>query len=152
MEPVNNFTSHKNTSSRVTSFFPKLLERQFPIESMNLRYKKTAQDFGKRLSVRVNNLNPSVKKITCKSTTTQISKRIIAEAKALLQPKDWTIAQIAHARALNFLPTLINYFIRMANTNPSLLRARIAPYITPTSNELSERVSLYHQILTVTSP
>lgn len=126
MEPLNNFTSHKNAPSRVTSFFLELLERQFPIEGTERPLQlKTAQDFAKRLSVHVNHLNRSVKEVTGKSTTTHISERIIAEAKALLQHTDWTIAEIAHALGFEYPTYFNNYFKRMTNTYPSSLRAQI---------------------------
>jgi hypothetical protein len=75
----------KNAAQRITSVFLEFLERQLPIESVEHPLQlKTAQDFASNLSVHVNHLNSSVKKITGKSTTTLITDRMSHEAKTLL--------------------------------------------------------------------
>lgn len=46
MQPTENFFKHKNASSRITSLFLELLERQFPIETKNEPLAlKTPQDY-----------------------------------------------------------------------------------------------------------
>ena len=107
IQPLENYSTNKNASYRITNVFLELLERQFPIESANHPLQlKTAQDFAKSLTVHVNHFNRSVKEVTGKSTTTHIAERIITEAKAFLQHTDWNIAEIAYALVLNTPPTL----------------------------------------------
>jgi AraC family transcriptional regulator, transcriptional activator of pobA len=127
MQPSESHHKHKNASSRITSVFLELLERQFPIESTNNPLQlKTANDFAKNLSVHVNHLNRAVKEITGKSTTTHIAERIIAEAKALLQHTDWTIAEIAYALGFEYPTYFNNYFKRITGSIPSSLRLETA--------------------------
>jgi AraC family transcriptional regulator, transcriptional activator of pobA len=124
LQPSENFDQYKNAASRITSVFLELLERQFPIEGTDRPLQlKTAQDYAKNLSLHVNHLNRSVKEITGKSTTTHIAERIIAEAKALLQHTDLTIAEIAYALGFEYPTYFNNYFKRMTSTNPTALRA-----------------------------
>ncbi|WP_291108838.1 helix-turn-helix domain-containing protein [Dysgonomonas sp. UBA7710] len=61
-------------------------------------------------------------KITGKSTTTHITERIIAEAKALLQHTDWNIAEIAYALGFEYPTYFNNFFKRQTGTNPKSLR------------------------------
>jgi AraC-like DNA-binding protein len=70
---------------------------------------KTAQDYANNLNVHVNYLNRAVKEITGKSTTTHITERIVAEAKALLQHTGWNIAEIAYALGFEYPTTLITF-------------------------------------------
>ncbi|SRR6266542_3844297 len=124
LQPSENYDQHKNAASRITSVFLELLERQFPIESPNYPLQlKTAQDYANKLAVHVNHLNHSVKEVTGKSTTTHIAERIIAEAKALLQHTNWTIAEIAYALGFDYPTYFNNYFKRLTGTNPTSLRA-----------------------------
>ena len=84
MQPFNPATVSHNASSRISSLFTDLLERQFPIESpvqqVNLR---TTVDFATQLSIHVNHLNKALKDTTGKSTSALIAKRIVQEAKTL---------------------------------------------------------------------
>jgi AraC-like DNA-binding protein len=126
MQPTDIFFKHKNASSRITSLFLELLERQFPIESPNRPLGlKTAQDFAQGLSVHTNHLNRSVKEITGKPTTAHIAERIINEAKALLQHTDWSIADIAYALGFEYPTYFNNYFKRITGTIPKSLRTQI---------------------------
>ncbi|NQX39246.1 AraC-type DNA-binding protein [Pedobacter steynii] len=124
MQPTENFFKHKNASSRITSLFLELLERQFPIESpkqpLSLR---TAQDYANGLAVHVNHLNRSVKEVTGKSTTTHVSERVISEAKALLIHTDWSIADIGYALGFEYPTYFNNFFKRITGTIPKSLRA-----------------------------
>ena len=48
LQPSENFDQHRNASSRITSVFLELLERQFPIEDTERPLQlKTAQDYAK---------------------------------------------------------------------------------------------------------
>jgi AraC family transcriptional regulator, transcriptional activator of pobA len=124
LQPSENYGQNKNAASRLTSVFLELLERQFPIESVDRPLQlKTAQDYANNLNVHVNYLNRAVKEVTGKPTTAHISERIITEAKALLQHTDWNIADIAYALGFEYPTYFNNYFKRMTGTNPKMLRA-----------------------------
>jgi AraC family transcriptional activator of pobA len=123
LQPLQNFDQHKNASSRVTSVFLELLERQFPIESNERPLElKTAQDYSNALSLHVNYLNRAVKSVTGKSTTTHISERIISEAKALLQHTDWNISEIAYTLGFEYPTYFNNFFKKNTGTNPKNFR------------------------------
>lgn len=123
MQPSENFFKHKNASSRITSLFLELLERQFPVETKDQPLAlKTPQDYAQSLSVHVNHLNRSVKEITGKSTTAHITERIIGEAKALLQHTDWSVADIGYSLGFEYPSYFNNYFKRLTGTIPKSLR------------------------------
>lgn len=123
IQPSENFFKHKNASSRITSLFIELLERQFPIESKDQPLTfKTPQDYAQSLAVHVNHLNRSVKEITGKSTTAHITERIISEAKALLRHTDWSIADIGYSLGFEYPSYFNNYFKRLTGTIPKSLR------------------------------
>jgi AraC family transcriptional regulator, transcriptional activator of pobA len=124
MQPAESFFKHKNASSRITTLFLELLERQFPVESpQQVAVLRTAQDFAKGLAIHVNHLNRSVKEVTGKSTTTHISERIIMEARALLHHTDWSIADIAYALGFEYPTYFNNFFKKMTGNTPKSLRA-----------------------------
>jgi AraC family transcriptional activator of pobA len=123
LQPSEYYDQHKNASSRLTSVFLELLERQFPVESAdNPLQLKTAQDYARHLNVHVNYLNRAVKEVTGKSTTTHITERIVGEAKALLQHTSWNIADIAYALGFEYTTYFNNFFKRLTGTNPKALR------------------------------
>ena len=123
LQPTEYYDRHKNAASRLTSVFFELLERQFPIESVDSPLQlKTAHDYASHLNVHVNYLNRAVKEITGKPTTAHITERIVSEAKALLQHTDWNISDIGYALGFEY-PTYFNNFIkRLTGTNPKMLR------------------------------
>jgi AraC family transcriptional activator of pobA len=125
LTPSENFDQHRNASSRITSVFLELLERQFPIEDTQKPLQlKTAQDYAKNMNVHANYLNRAVKEVTGKPTTVHISERIISEAKALLQHTDWNIADIAYALGFEYPTYFNNFFKKLTGTNPKSLRAQ----------------------------
>ncbi|GAB4031800.1 helix-turn-helix domain-containing protein [Spirosoma gilvum] len=112
MQPAESFEKQVSASSRITSLFIQLLERQFPIDTPeNALTLKTATDYAASLSVHVNHLNRSVKEITGKTTTEHISARIVKEARALLMHTDWNIAEIAYSLGFEY-PTYFNIFFK----------------------------------------
>lgn len=113
-------------TSRITSVFLELLERQFPIETFEkpLQLRK-AQDYAKQLNVHTNYLNRAVKEITGKSTTTHITERVTAEAKALLQYTDWNVSEIAYALGFEYPTYFNNFFKKQMGINPTSLRDSI---------------------------
>ncbi len=125
LQPSENYFRHKNASSRTTSLFLELLERQFPIESTERPLRlRTAQDFAQNLSVHVNHLNRSVREVTGKPTTAHITDRIIGEAKALLQHTNWSTAEIAYALGFEYPTYFNNYFKKLTGTVPKSLRLK----------------------------
>jgi AraC-like DNA-binding protein len=123
LQPSEQYEQNKNAASRLTSVFLELLERQFPVESADKPLQlKTAQDYANNLNVHVNYLNRAVKEVTGKSTTTHITERIVAEAKALLQHTGWNIAEIAYALGFEYPTYFNNFFKRLTGTNPKSLR------------------------------
>jgi AraC-like DNA-binding protein len=123
MEPAENYEQNKNASSRLTSVFMELLERQFPVETTASPLKlRTAQHYAQHLNVHINYLNRAVKEVTGKSTTTHITKRIVTEAKALLQHTDWSISEIAYALGFDYPNYFNNFFKKQTGTNPKSFR------------------------------
>jgi AraC family transcriptional activator of pobA len=124
MEPSENFTKSRNASERITAVFLELLERQFPIESLNRPLTlKTAQDFATSLAVHVNYLNGSVKEVTGKSTTTHIGDRIVHEATALLQHTNWNVSDIAYALGFEYPTYFNNFFKKKTGQIPKAIRS-----------------------------
>ncbi|WP_317224549.1 helix-turn-helix domain-containing protein [Chryseobacterium aahli] len=123
MEPSENYEQNKNASSRLTSVFLELLERQFPIETTaNPLQLRTAQHYAQHLNVHINYLNRAVKEVTGKSTTSHITERIITESKALLQHTDWSISEIAYALGFEYPTYFNNFFKKQTGTNPKAFR------------------------------
>jgi len=120
-----NLPRQKNAASRITHLFMELLERQFPIENTENPLKlRTAQDFAESLSVHINYLNRSVKEVTGKPTSVHISERIVAEAKALLQHTNWSVADIAYGLGFEYPTYFNNYFKRLTGVTPKFFRIK----------------------------
>lgn len=123
IHPAENFEHYQNASQRVASLFMELLERQFPIDSPEAFLKlKTPTDYADSLSIHVNSLNRAVKEITGKTTSQQISSRIIQEANALLQHTDWNISEIAYGLGFEEPAYFTNYFKKQTGFTPNRLR------------------------------
>ena len=123
LEPAEDFEQGKNAASRLTSVFLELLERQFPIETIDSPLKlKTAQHFAQYLNVHVNYLNRAIKEVTGKPTTAHITERIVNEAKALLRHTDWNISEIALALGFESPTYFNNFFKKNTGTNPKKVR------------------------------
>lgn len=123
MNPAGGFEKQTNASSRITSLFIELLERQFPIDTPEAALKlKTANDYARNLSVHVNHLNRSVKEVTGKTTTEHIANRITMEAQALLRHTDWDIAEIAYSLGFEYPAYFTNFFKKHLGVPPGELR------------------------------
>ncbi|WP_163397281.1 helix-turn-helix domain-containing protein [Flavobacterium fluviatile] len=123
LQPSENYNEGKNGTARIASVFLELLERQFPIESAeNPLLMTTATDYAQHLNIHVNYLNKAVKVITGRSTTSHITDRIAAEAKALLHHTDWNIAEIAYALGFEYPTYFNNFFKKHTGTNPKSYR------------------------------
>jgi len=113
----------QNAATRITHLFTDLLERQFPIERADHPLQlRTAQDFAEKLSVHINYLNRSIKEVTGKPTSVVIAERIAAEAKALLQHTDWSVADIAYGLGFEYPTYFNNYFKRVTGNTPNSFR------------------------------
>jgi len=124
MRPGNHHGKPVNASVRIANLFMELLERQFPIDSMqNELQLTTAKDFASNLSVHVNHLNRSVKDVTGKTTTEHIASRITQEAVALLQHTDWTVAEIAYGLGFE-TPSYFTNFLKKGTGKPPLMFRR----------------------------
>lgn len=123
IHPPQNTPKQKNAATRITDLFMELLERQFPIESSGdpLRLR-TAQDFAGVLAVHINYLNRSVKEVTGKPTSVHIAEHIAAEAKALLQHSNWSVADIAYGLGFEYPTYFNNYFKRVTGATPQSLK------------------------------
>jgi AraC family transcriptional regulator, transcriptional activator of pobA len=96
--PSESFFEPTDSPSRIAMFFTELLERQFPVDPYKKALRlKTPQDYANQLSVHVNHLNRSVKKVTGKTTSSIITDRLIAEAKVLLVHSGWNIAEVSYS-------------------------------------------------------
>lgn len=123
IQPAETFEQHKNATGRLTAVFLELLERQFPVETVERPLQfRTAQDYAAALNVHANYLNRAVKQHTGKPTTAHISERIITEAKALLQHTTWNVAEIAYALGFEYPTYFNNFFKKMTDTNPTSFR------------------------------
>ncbi len=123
IQPSQNVSKFKNAATRISHLFMDLLERQFPIERTGEPLRlRTALDFAAGLAVHVNYLNRSIKEVTGKPTSVHIAERITAEAKALLQYTDWSVAEIAYALGFEYPTYFNNYFKRITGTNPKSIR------------------------------
>jgi AraC-like DNA-binding protein len=112
-----------NASSRITSLFVELLERQFPVESPRQRIAfRTPAGYADQLAVHVNHLNKVLKETTGKTTSALIAERIAQEARALLKHTDWTIGEIAWCLGFDELPHFINFFKKHVRLTPRTYR------------------------------
>lgn len=113
----------QNGAARMTHLFMDLLEKQFPIEHTVAPLRlRTAQDYAAELSIHINYLNRAVKTVTGKPTSVHIAERITAEAKALLQHTDWSIADIAYALGFQYPTYFNNHFKKITGTTPKSFR------------------------------
>jgi AraC-like DNA-binding protein len=123
LQPQATIPHTHNASSRISSLFTDLLERQFPIESpvqqVNLR---TAIDFASQLSVHVNHLNKALKDTTGKSTSELIAERITQEAKALLKHTDWNVSEIGYCLGFQEPAHFNNFFKKRTQLTPRSFR------------------------------
>lgn len=123
MQPLTMEESPNNASNRITALFMELLERQFPIDSLQHQLRiKSAKDFAENLSIHPNHLNRAVKEITGETTTMHIAKRIITEANDMLRHSDWPISQIAYGLGFEEPSYFNNFFKKNTGTTPKEVR------------------------------
>lgn len=119
LKPANSVENSINASTRISTLFIELLERQFPIEtSTQILQLKTAKDFAETLRLHVNHLNKVLKEITGKTTTEIISSRITQEAKILLKQTNWNVSEIATSLGFEEVAHFSNFFKKQTNLSP----------------------------------
>lgn len=119
LKPIESSKDNHNASSRISSLFIELLERQFPIESINqVLQLRTANEYAENLRVHVNHLNKVLKEVTGKTTTDIIKHRITQEAKILLKQTDWNISEIATCLGFDEVAHFSNFFKKQVSTSP----------------------------------
>jgi AraC family transcriptional regulator, transcriptional activator of pobA len=116
--PADSFFTPADANSRIAMFFTELLERQFPVDKHRPLMLKTAQDYANRLSIHVNHLNRSVKKITGKTTSGHIADRVIAEAKTLLEHSGWNISEISYSLGFEDSSYFARFFKNQTGISP----------------------------------
>jgi len=122
-QPSENLYRHPDASSRITSIFMELLERQFPIENPAQRFSmRSAKDYAGQLSVHVNHLNRAIKSTTGKTTTEIIGERLATEAMALLRHTNWNISEIGYSLGFEEASHFNNFFRKHTTKSPSIFR------------------------------
>ena len=115
-----------NASTRVSSLFTELLERQFPIETPRQQVKfRSPAEFAHQLSIHVNHLNRALKEVTGKTTSQLIADRVTQEARALLKHTDWNISEIAWCLGFEELPHFIHFFKKGVRVTPKFFRGSV---------------------------
>lgn len=123
LQPAQSVSASTNGATRITRLFLELLERQFPIDTTTKPLRaRTANDFAQCLFVHVNYLNRAVKEVTGKPTSVHIAERVAAEAKALLQHTDWSVADIAYGLGFDYPTYVNNFFKRVTGRIPKTFR------------------------------
>lgn len=123
MQPKDSNAKSHNASSRISTLFFELLERQFPIYSTDhILQLRTANDFAARLNIHVNHLNHAVKEVTGKTTSEHISGRIANEAIALLTHTEWNISEIGYCLGFEYPANFNIFFKRQTMAAPKSFR------------------------------
>jgi AraC-like DNA-binding protein len=116
-------SANKSASIRILSRFFNLLEKQFPIDSVEHPIRlKTPNDFAQELAIHVNYLNAAVKELTGKKTSEIIGSRVITEAKALLKHSNADVAEIAYMLGFEYPNNFVTFFKRHAKETPKSFR------------------------------
>lgn len=124
MQPTAKFDQHPvNASTRISSLFLELLERQFPVDENHKAIQfRSPSDFASQLNVHVNHLNRAVKDTTDKTTSQIIAERVLQEAKILLKHSPWSVSEIAYALGFNEATHFSNFFKKHVELSPLKFR------------------------------
>jgi AraC-like DNA-binding protein len=116
--------SDSNASTRITSLFMELLERQFPIESPRQQIiLQSPSAFASHLSVHVNHLNRALRETTGKTTSRIIAERVTQEARSLLLHTTWNVNEIAWTLGFEESAHFINFFRKNTSVSPGSFRS-----------------------------
>lgn len=114
---------HDQSASRLSEAFLTLLERQFPIVTMNQQIRLlTPSDFAQKLSVHINYLNRTLKKTMGLSTSKIIQDRVLREAKILLKHSTLNVSEIAFLLGFKEATHFSNFFKKQESLTPSSYR------------------------------
>lgn len=123
LQPAKTIHSSSNASTRISSLFMELLERQFPIESPFQQIKfRSAIEYAKQLAVHVNHLNRALKETTGKTTSELIAERLTQEAAALLKHTNWNVSEIAYTLGFEEPAHFNNFFKKRTQQTPTKFR------------------------------
>ncbi|AZI26418.1 AraC family transcriptional regulator [Pedobacter sp. G11] len=123
LQPSKDVLKHSDACSRITKVFSDLLERQFPIESISQRFElRSPKAIAEKLCIHVNHLNRSIKKTTGRTTSSQITERLIGEAKGLLIHTDWNIAEISYVLGFEDQAHFNRFFKKNTSESPTSFR------------------------------
>lgn len=123
LKPVESVQNNINASTRISTLFIELLERQFPIESpTQILQLKTAADYADNLRVHVNHLNKVLKELTGKTTSEIIAGRVTQEAKVLLKQTNWNVSEIAYSLGFQEVAHFSNFFKKNTSFSPVAYR------------------------------
>lgn len=124
LKPLDSLIDTMNASSRITSLFLELLERQFPIESSTQALLlRNPKDYAQTLNVHVNHLNKTLKERTGKTTTEIITSRILQESKILLKNTKWNISEISNCLGFEEVAHFSNFFKKQSGISPLAFRS-----------------------------
>lgn len=123
LQPAKTIHSSSNASTRISSLFMELLERQFPIESPFQKIKfRSAIEYAKQLAVHVNHLNRALKETTGKTTSELIAERLTQEAVVLLKHTNWNVSEIAYTLGFEEPAHFNNFFKKRTQQTPTKFR------------------------------
>lgn len=123
LKPMDSLIDNMNASSRITSLFLELLERQFPLESSTQTLLlRNPKDYADTLNVHVNHLNKTLKERTGKTTTEIITSRILQESKILLKNTTWNISEISNSLGFEEVAHFSNFFKKQSGFSPLSFR------------------------------
>lgn len=123
LNPIPSSESSKTASTRITTLFIELLERQFPIEnSTQILQIKSPKDYANTLNVHVNHLNKVLKESIGRTTSEIISSRINQEAKILLKQTNWNVSEIAYSLGFDEVAHFSNFFKKHNKQSPNTFR------------------------------
>ncbi|MDM8172838.1 helix-turn-helix transcriptional regulator [Olivibacter sp. 47] len=112
MQPSERLYDQIDAKTRITHVFNELLERQFPIESLEQKVEiRSPGEYADKLGVHVNYLNKALRDTTGKTTSQHIADRLTSEAIALLKHSDWNIAEISYTLGFED-PSHFNHFFK----------------------------------------
>ncbi len=130
LEPSEQLYQAPDARSRITNLFTDLLERQFPITSMQDRLLlRSPKDYAQHLYLHVNYLNDAVKTTTGKTTSKIIAERVITEAKIMLKHTDWNVAEVGYALGFEDAAHFNNFFKKNTDVSPARFRAQEAALV-----------------------
>ncbi len=123
LKPITPIGNSKTASTRITSLFIELLERQFPIENTTqILVLKTPKEYAATLGIHVNHLNRVLKETTGKTTGEIIASRINQEAQELLRQTHWNISEIAYSLGFEEVAHFSNFFKKHSKKSPLTFR------------------------------